>query len=996
MKFPHNSKIYNLLLFLLLSLSVTAQTDPNQPNILLIIADDMGVEMLEGFQEGGIKANTPHLNSLKEQGITFTNAWTTPQCAPTRATMMSGKYGIKTGVIEVPGVLDPSHSSLFKELKERTNNAYAGAVIGKWQLADPDDLTHPAQLDVDHYDGRFSGTIGNYFNWDKVTNGVASRTNEYATTHLTDGAIDWINDQNQPWFLWLAHLAPHSPFHVPPSDLFTTPATSELTQYIAMIEAMDSEIGRLLENIPPDVLENTVILFIGDNGTPNNVLQNYPNRHGKSSLYQGGVHVPMMVAGAGVPRQNEVESAMVHCVDFYATILELAGVDLPGGIHNSLSFKPLLTAPNESTRPYNYSEISNDWTIRDTQYKLIQFTNGTQEFYDLLADPLETNNLINALSADQTTILAKLETEGILIRTDWSCNDFILNGNETSIDDCGTTIDPPSDCANDNSLSTTNIGCCMTPPHPSAYYESIENDLRKIYSNSFPDHNYCYSNVQRQPTPIYKLYEIDATPVKASTTSSITRDNGRPLRHYGVALNGVIFAPAPATPFIFEDTQTGEFNWDWVFEPTNNQGDGNDLVGLDCASAHTGPQGYHYHGNMFEYVEQLETGISTTNTSPNQALHIGWASDGFPIMYRFGPDTNGNLKALQPSYQLKNGDRPGDGISAPCGPYNGKYTNDYEYVSGTGDLDACNGMDATISISTANGPQVFNYFYVVTATFPQIARCLTGTPSSSFENSVTSIENPTDLDNDGYISTIDCNDNDAAIHPNSTEIAGNNIDEDCNGTDATNSTRIFAKVFLEGLYNGSDGLTIHEKHHQIIPLTQPFHQAPWLYNGSESTASIPSDIVDWILLAARSADGQITEQVAGFININGELVGVDGSLGIPVNTTTTYFSIHHKSHLAVMSAIAYSGGVYDFTNDLSQTMGNEQQIKQGSHYMMYSGDFDCNGIINSLDFNKWKQNGASLNQYLNVDGDANSIINSLDYNLWTRNRSKIGHEPLRY
>ena len=208
--------------------------------------------------------------------------------------------------------------------------------------------------------------------------------------------------------------------------------------------------------------------------------------------------------------------------------------------------------------------------------------------------------------------------------------------------------------------------------------------------------------------------------------------------------------------------------------------------------------------------------------------------------------------------------------------------------------------------------------------------------------------------------------------------------------------RIFAKVFLEGLYNGSNGLIKEDRHHQLIPLNQPFQQAPWRYNGSESRASIPSNVVDWILLATRSADGQILEQVAGFININGALVGVDGSLGIPVNNTNTYFSIHHKSHLAIMSATFYSGGVYDFTSDLSLTIGNGQQIKQGNHYLMYAGDFDCNGIINALDFNKWKKDGASLNQYLNVDGDANSIINSLDYNLWVRNRSKIGHEPLRY
>ena len=997
MKLSHNSKVYSVLLCLLFSWRVAAQTNPNQPNILLIIADDLGMDVLEGFQVGGQKANTPNINALKASGVTFMNTWAAPKCTPTRAAIMSGKYGVKTGVLGTPGDLTTAHTSLFKELDNQTNGAYAGAVFGKWHLTGRTNYNHPSEHGVDHYEGSFSAQVDNYYDWTKVTNGTTSQETEYVTSNITTGAINWINSQNQPWLLWMSHVAPHSPFHVPPSELALTPEDTNLGKYLAMVEAMDTEIGSLLANIPDNILANTLILFIGDNGTPNGVLQNYPTSRGKSSLYQGGVQVPMIATGAGVSRQNATENSLVHAVDIYATILEMLGVELEGGIYNSLSFQHLLTNTAGPKRSYNYSELDSDWTIRTDQFKLIQFENGTQEFYDLLADPFESNNLINQLNTTQQTIKEALETEAAQIRTDWSCNDFILNGDETTIDDCGsTTIDPPSDCANDNSLSTTNIGCCATPSHPSAYHESIENDIRTIYSNSFPNHSYCYNSEQQQPDPIYKFYEIDATPEKASTISSILRDNGRPLRHYGIALNGVILAPAPATPFIFENTETGEFNWDWVFEPTNNQGSGSELVGLDCASAHTGPQGYHYHGNMFEYVEQLQAGISMTNSSPTQPLHIGWASDGFPIIYRFGPDANGDIKLLQPSYQLKNGDRSGDGISAPCGAYNGKYTNDYEYVSGVGDLDACNGIDAPITISTVNGPQVFDYYYVVTETFPQIGRCLTGTPSSSFENSNTPIQNPTDQDNDGYISTIDCNDNDASIYPNSTEIVDNNIDEDCDGSDATSNNRILAKVFLEGFYNGSNGLSKHAAHHQLIPLDQPFQQAPWLYTGSESTTSIPLDVVDWILLVTRSADGQILEQVAGFVNINGELVGVDGILGISVSNTNTYFSIHHKSHLAIMSATAYSGGVYDFTTDLSLTMGNDQQIKQGNHYMMYAGDFDCNGIINSLDFNKWKQNGASLNQYLNVDGDANSIINSLDYNLWARNRSKIGHGPLQY
>lgn len=85
--------------------------------------------------------------------------------------------------------------------------------------------------------------------------------------------------------------------------------------------------------------------------------------------------------------------------------------------------------------------------------------------------------------------------------------------------------------------------------------------------------------------------------------------------------------------------------------------------------------GYHYHGNMYEYVEELKPGISTTEEVPSEVLQVGWASDGFPILYKFGPDQDGDLKQLEPSFQLKIGLRPGDGVSAPCGPHSGKYTN---------------------------------------------------------------------------------------------------------------------------------------------------------------------------------------------------------------------------------------------------------------------------------------------------------------------------------
>ena len=779
-------KIYTkyLILFLLIgsyTSYLTAQTDPAKPNILLIIADDLGVDASNGYQDSDILPNTPNLDALRADGLTFKNAWAAPKCTPTRANIMSGKYGIKTGVTGTPGNLETTHTSIFKELNSRTNGAYANALIGKWHLSAPADYTDPRQHGIDYYEGSFTSGVADYYNWEKISNETAFMETEYATTYFTNQAIDWIDRQNQPWFMWLAHNAPHSPFQVPPSDLYTsTNVNNNQGKYIAMIEAMDAEIGRLMSNIAPDVLANTTIIYIGDNGTPNGVLQNYPNRHGKASLYQGGVHVPMSVTGAGVTRQNEEESAMIHAIDIYATILALAGSELSGGVYNSLSFKHLLSNPDGAKRAYNYSELDNDWTIRNSQYKLIQLADGTQEFYDLMADPLEENDLITALTTEQLTIKIDLETEGAQIRTGWSCKDFILNGDEVTVDDCDASI-TPSDCANDNATSYTNIGCCNSQEHPNAYYETVEGDKRIVYSNNYPNHDFCFAS-NRMPEPIYGIYDLAATPQKAATITEVVRDNGRPRMHFGIALNGVAFAPAPAMPFIFENPNTGEFNWDWVFEPTNNQGDGQDKVALDCASAHTGPQGYHYHGNMFEYVETVQVGISSATTSPDSPMHIGWAADGFPILYRFGPDGAGGLSLLQPSYQLKTGERPGDGITSPCGPYNGKYTNDYEYNATLGDLDECNGIDRNVIISTTNGDETFNYFYVITDSFPQVPRCVVGTPADVFidgNENLTFIDN----DNDGYISTIDCDDNNAAIFPNAEDIPNNGIDEDCDGMD---------------------------------------------------------------------------------------------------------------------------------------------------------------------------------------------------------------------
>ncbi|MDP5105807.1 MAG: sulfatase-like hydrolase/transferase [Polaribacter sp.] len=777
-------------ILLLFFFSSTCFSQQQSPNILLIIADDMGIDSTPGFGITGDLPVTPTLDSFREKGLSFTNCWAAPQCSPTRAAIMSGKFGIKTGVMRPPLILDTSHTSLFTKIKEQSRTDYSMGLIGKWHIGgnNANNYSHPKDSGVPYYEGLFTSQVPDYYSWTKVnSDGVEEQVDEYVTTHLTNSAISWINNQTKPWFLWLAHVAPHTPFQTPPTGTYTTTPTNNRTTYLSMIENMDYEINRLIESMDAETLENTVIIFIGDNGTPGQANNYWPSSHAKASIYEGGIRVPLIITGKSVERVNEVEASLVQATDLHATILELAGVQLLGGTENSLSLKPTLSFENQVSKKINYTDYESDdieyWATRNDTYKLIEDENGSEEFYNIITDIKEETNLIGNLTTEQETIKTMLQQEAQTIRNDWSCNDGIKNGTETTIDDCNNT------CGEVDVLSYDTIDCCGTPSKPSIYYEFLEGKERVVYSNNYPNHDFCFVD-NRTPEPYYRVYRFDLEPKLSGEITSLARTNGRPVNFFGIALNGVYMMPAPATPFIFEDVNTGEYNWDWVFEPTTNIGNGREFVGLDCASAHVNPNsGYHYHGNMFEYVEELEEGISTASSPPSEVLQVGWASDGFPILYRFGPDKDGNVKEMLPSFQLKSGLRPGDGITAPCGSYSGKYTNDFGYVAGKGDLDECNGIETSITLTTAQGEETFEYYYVVTQDFPQISRCMKGFFNDSFISSANALSD-VDADGDGFVASYDCDDSNKNINPFATDNPLTSIDESCGATLSTQNLEL--------------------------------------------------------------------------------------------------------------------------------------------------------------------------------------------------------------
>jgi arylsulfatase A-like enzyme len=413
MNYKHSARAARICLFttLFIIISCNKSEDSNEivdliqsPNILFIIADDLGKDAISGFTEGNIKPNTPNIDAIRNNGISFSNFWANPTCTPTRASIITGKYGYRTGVKAVGDELSALETTLQKYISTQTNNKYATAIVGKWHLSGNNSAINPEIFGIDYYAGLIRGAVNDYYQWQLNEDSATTQVTEYITETFTDLSIDWINQQSKPWFMWLAYNAPHTPFHAPPINMHSQgnlPAYNNgldpIPYYMAAIEAMDFQIGRLLDAIPEVERNNTIIIFIGDNGTPNQVAQNpYSSATVKNTLYQGGVNVPMFISGNTVSRSG-TDNNLINSTDLFATIAEIAGISV-NEIHDSKSFKPLLTS-NNTIRDYQYSEMDNGttdrWTISNGEYKLIVSALGMEEMYYLVGDPYENNNLLN-------------------------------------------------------------------------------------------------------------------------------------------------------------------------------------------------------------------------------------------------------------------------------------------------------------------------------------------------------------------------------------------------------------------------------------------------------------------------------------------------------------------------------------------------------------------------------------------------------------------------
>ncbi len=436
-------KIRGLLLAFVLTLSAHASN-----NVLLIIADDLGLDasVLYNTASGAQLALTPNIASLAANGVQFTNAYSCPLCSPARSSILTGRQGFRTGTANVVG--GGTSNNALKAAEFTLPDAFAASGlnyqlkhIGKWHLGGAN--TAPCQIGGwPSFSGAMLGEVTDFSSWAKVTGSGATASSSncttYATTDNVNDALAFISTQTaagKPWFTWLAFNAPHIPYHKPPVALLTSVASKALSgtttdiaanprnYFNASIEAMDTEMGRLLAGVD---LAKTTVIFIGDNGTEPNVLQTpYPGSRGKATLYEGGIRVPLIIRGPDVVSPGRVSNALTHVTDLYATILELAGIHvvatLPvGTVLDSKSLLPVI-----ENRVGTRSQVFNDYfdlgfpslvatgrSLRDSQYKLIRLKSGADLFYDLMADPYEATNLISAtMSATRQTAYNSLITQ---------------------------------------------------------------------------------------------------------------------------------------------------------------------------------------------------------------------------------------------------------------------------------------------------------------------------------------------------------------------------------------------------------------------------------------------------------------------------------------------------------------------------------------------------------------------------------------------------------
>jgi arylsulfatase A-like enzyme len=412
-----------------------------KPNIIHIVADDLGWKDV-GFN-GATDLMTPNLDALAKGGVKFSQLYVQSMCTPTRAALMTGRYPFRYGLqsLVIPGPagfgLDPGERLMPQCLKDA---GYTTAIIGKWHLGHADLKYWPKQRGFDYQYGAMIGEL-DYFthsdagvlDWFRDNKPVQEKG--YTTQLLGADAVKYIQaqDAKKPFYLYLTFNAPHTPYQAPQDyiDRFKSITDPTRRTYAGMVACLDDEIGKVVAALDQKGLrDNTLILFHSDNGGTTNAMfagqmadlsktklpcDNGPFRDGKGTLFEGGNRVAACANWPGKIKPGTVEG-IIHAVDFYPTIAQLAGASTDKGKPlDGVNVWDTIAENKPSPRKeviYNVEPFRG--AIRQGDWKLIwrSLIPTSVDLYNLAEDPGEKNNLAQANPEKVAAMQARIEALG--------------------------------------------------------------------------------------------------------------------------------------------------------------------------------------------------------------------------------------------------------------------------------------------------------------------------------------------------------------------------------------------------------------------------------------------------------------------------------------------------------------------------------------------------------------------------------------------------------
>ena len=373
------------------------------PNVVLIMTDDQGWGDIHDHSNNLI--DTPVLGQLRNEGARFNRFFVSPVCAPTRASLLTGRYYLRTGVHGVTRGYETMRSQEETLAEILKSSGYATGCFGKWHNG-AHYPHHPNGQGFDEFTGFCAGHWNNYFDTTLDHNGTMIQTQGYITDVLTDRALQFIElNQNNPFFCYIPYNAPHSPWQVP-DKYFNKYKQKGLTDKLAcaygMVENVDESIGRILSRL--DVLglaENTIVIFLTDNG-PNSDRYNGDMRGRKGSVHEGGVRIPCFIRWPGTIEPGTRVKHIAADIDILPTIVDLAGIPVsPSNALDGVSLKPLLLGEHtdwehEDRMLFTFRDDAGNGepgAVRNQRWRAVCDGGGEWELFDMVADPGEREDV---------------------------------------------------------------------------------------------------------------------------------------------------------------------------------------------------------------------------------------------------------------------------------------------------------------------------------------------------------------------------------------------------------------------------------------------------------------------------------------------------------------------------------------------------------------------------------------------------------------------------